>query len=251
MAEDKGLILKGDLRMATVDGNGNVTGGWSDTINVPKLQITQPTVNTVRRMSRQRDTNGQALDIVNIPNEPAKVEIQFDSLPASLLAEALAGTSTSYTIASGSAADEAVTLVQDQWVQLAHQNLTADSVIVTETAGSSELTEGTDYQVDYDWGMIKALNSTGAVAVTVDYDYAASTGMRVLGATEIDKPRRLMLKGTNLATNRAVTATIYFARLSATEATDLMKQDFITGTLSGELVTPANQAAPFVIDMAD
>lgn len=52
-----------------------------------------------------------------------------------------------------------------------------------------------------DVGMIQALNAGAAVAVKVSYKTKAVSGIKISGATEITKPRRITVDGVNLATN--------------------------------------------------
>ena len=111
--------------------------------------------------------------------------------------------------------------------------------------------EGDDYEVDADLGAIKALDAGAAIAVEVDYDYNAETGMQVLGATEIQKPRHIILEGKNLATGKKARVIVHEAILNANEAMDLMSDEFITGQLSGNLRTPAGKSSPFEVIMLD
>lgn len=248
--DDTGLIFAGDVYMGEVDANGTLTAGMLGPINVPSFKLTPPTADAKTRISRQRATFGQALDTVNVPKDPAKVEIQFDSLPASLLAEAMGGTSTASTVTGASATDEAVTLVEGKWVMLAHNHLAASSVeVATAAAPTTPLVEGTDYEVEYTSGMVKALTSAAAVACLVDYDYESTTGYTVKGGTEINKPRRLRLVGKNLATGKDAIVEVDYALLIADQDLDLMGDDFKSGQLSGNLKTVSGQDAPFRVVM--
>ena len=87
MYKDTGLIFAGELFMAT--STNGVPGALNGPINVPSLQITPPTTEVRNRLSNQPGNYGQALDVVNVPADPTSVTLQFDSLPAELLAEAL------------------------------------------------------------------------------------------------------------------------------------------------------------------
>ena len=247
--QDTGLIFAGKVFIGEV--NQGVVGALNGPINVPSFELTPPSTEVRNRVSKQPASYGQALDVVNIPGDPAQMSISFDSLPAVLLAEALGGTSASHSVTAGSVTDEAITLVEGQWVKLAHSNIDGASVVVTDPTGPTDLVEGDDYEVDADAGMIKALDAAAAIAVEVDYDYNAESGTKVLGATEIQKPRHIILEGKNLATGKKARVIVHEAILNASEAMDLMSDEFVNGQLSGNLRTPAGKASPFEVIMPD
>ena len=84
MYKDTGLIFAGELFMAK--STNGVPGALNGPINVPSLQITPPTTEVRNRLSNQPANYGQALDVVGVPADPTSVTLQFDSLPAELLA---------------------------------------------------------------------------------------------------------------------------------------------------------------------
>ncbi|WP_417217868.1 hypothetical protein [Alcanivorax sp.] len=247
--QDTGLIFAGKVYIAPVEQG--VIGAFNGPINVPSFELTPPSTEARNRISKQPATFGQALDVVNIPGDPAQMAITFDSLPAELLAEALGGTSAAHSVSAGSVVAETVTLVEGQWVKLANANIDGQTVQVTETTGSTSLGVGTDVELDTDAGLIKALNTGAATEVEVDYDYNGETGTQVLGATEIQKPRHIVLVGKNLATGRAARVIVHEAILNASEAMDLMSDEFVTGQLGGNLRTPGGKASPFEVVMLD
>lgn len=247
--QDTGLIFAGKVFIGEV--SQGVVGALNGPINVPSFELTPPSTEARNRISKQPATYGQALDVVNIPGDPAQMSISFDSLPAELLAEALGGTSVAHSVTAGSVTGEAITLVEGQWVKLAHANIDGTSVVVTDPSGPTELEKGTAYEVDEDAGLIKALAAGAAIAVGVAYSYNAESGMQVLGATEIQKPRHIILEGKNLATGRKARVIVHEAVLNANEAMDLMSDEFINGQLSGALRTPAGKASPFEVIMLD
>ena len=87
------------------------------------------------------------------------------------------------------------------------------------------------------------------MAVKVSYKTKVVSGTKVSGATEITKPRRILVDGVNLATNERVRVVIEHGVFTAKGATDLMKGDFIEGELEGTLVTPAGKTAPWTIEV--
>ncbi|RAH37411.1 hypothetical protein [Halomonas sp. SL1] len=246
--QDTGLIVAGDVFMGEVDASGNV-GALRGPLNVPSLTITPNTVETIERQSYKKSTYGQTLDAVNLPNEAANLTIQFDSLPAIQLAEALAGKTAVIDVAADTVTGEAHTLQEGLWIKLASGNLVEGSVTVTETASSGDITA--DCEIDHDAGLVKANTAAAATDVTIDYDTNATSGTRVLGASEISKPRYILVQGINLATNRKVRVEIDRTVLSSDQATELMGREFITGQLTGSLVTLEGKDSPYTMDMLD
>lgn len=75
---------------------------------------------------------------------------------------------------SGTVTDEDVTADLNDWVALANHRLTPGTVVVTNSAGNTTYTEGSDYIIDYANGKLMALATiTNAQALKVDYQYTA------------------------------------------------------------------------------
>lgn len=246
--QDTGLIFAGNVYMAPLVND--VAGSYSGPINVSKLELTPPQPQAVNRTSYQRDTYGQALDSVNLPGEAPQLSMDFDSLPARLLADALAGTVEDYSASPGTGVSETVTLVEGLFIRLGQRHITAASVTVTPTGGGGALVAGTDYKLEPETGLIMALNPGAAVEVTVQYDHAERTGNRVLGATELTKPRSILMDGKNLVTGDPAQVEIFKVSFGAEQVIDLMQQgEFITATLAGTMITPQGKPAPYTIIM--
>ncbi len=250
---DKGLLLAGDVYIAEVLSAG-VYGPAIGPINVTKLEFTPPTTEEKNRISNKKANFGQALDSVQVAKDPAKLAITWDTATKNLLADAVGGKSSAYSQGVITFTDEAITLTEDGYVELDNQNIdTATWTVEKASDGTTVLTEGVDYEVNREMGLIKALNTNGAVAVLVTGKTKAVTGTRIAGATEITKPRRVLVDGINLATNEKVRVTAHQVTFSATGATDLMSGEFIEGELEGTLVTPSGKDSPWemiVIDAA-
>ncbi len=246
--QDTGLIFAGNIYMREiVDG---VPGEYAGPINVTRLEMTPPQPESVDRTSYQRDTYGQVLDSVNLPGEAPRMAMDFDSLPSSQLADALAGTTEDYSATVQTVTGEAITLKQGTWKKLPFPNVDTATISVTlDSDGTTELVRGTDYDVEPTSGLIRALNETGAVAVAVDFDTVQASGQRILGATEISKKREIIMDGKNLVTGKNALVTIHSASFSATQALDLMAREFISGTLEGTMTTPAGEKSPYDIVM--
>ncbi|GAA3561993.1 hypothetical protein [Marinobacter xestospongiae] len=243
--QDKGLIFAGNIYIANVE-NG-VVGDFIGPINTTRFELTPPKPEAKTRISRERDSYGQALDTVNLPGEAPRVAIDFDSLASSTLADALAGKAEDYEAAVQSVSAEPITLAEGVWQKLPYPHVDETSVTVTKDSDSTVLTLGTDFELEPVTGLIRALNSEAAEAVTVDFDTLASKGQRYLGATDLTKRRQILMDGKNLVTNKPAYVTVYEAAFSANQAVNLLSQEFITGTLEGNMVTPTGKNAPFEV----
>ncbi len=242
-----GLLVAGNVRIGRLTDTGAFVG-FLDPLNTTKLAITQPDPDKKIRTSRMKDTLGQALDTVFIA-KPTEMTIDFDDQPAEILAMAMIGNIAAISQGSGSATDEAVSLIPGRWVDLAHGNIAASGFNVsTAAAPSTPLVLGTDYSVDYDIGLIKALEG-GALSITtaclIDYSYAARSGKRVTGATAPTINCRILLDGKNLANGRACKLEIDYAVLAPTGDIDFMNGDFITTSMKGLLKTLPGQTGPY------
>lgn len=247
--KDTGLIFAGNIYMAKMAGD--VATEFAGPINVSRLELTPPQPESVNRTSFERDTYGQVLDSVNLPGEAPRIAMDFDSLPSDLLADALAGTVQDFSNSVETVTGEAVTLINGLWLKLPNSHVDTSTIVVTTDVGATVLVQGTDYQVESATGLIRALNDTAAVAVTIDYDTLAASGNRVLGATEISKKRQIIMDGKNLVTGKTAAVTVWSAAFSATQALDLMSREFITGTLEGTMVTPEGKTSPYEIDFVE
>ena len=247
--KDTGLIFAGNIYMAKMAGD--VATEFAGPINVSRLELTPPQPESVNRTSFERDTYGQVLDSVNLPGEGPRIAMDFDSLPSSLLADALAGTVTDFTNTVQTVTGEPMTLINGLWLKLPNSHVDTSTIVVTTDAGATELVKDTDYKVESATGLIRALNDTAAVAVNVDYDTLENSGNRVLGATEISKRRQIIMDGQNLVTGKPASVTVWSAAFSATQALDLMSREFITGTLEGTMVTPEGKTSPYEIDFVE
>lgn len=244
--KDTGLIFAGNIYLAVIEND--VATDFVGPVNVSRLELTPPQPESVDRTSFQRDTYGQVLDSVNLPGEAPRLAMDFDSLPAGLLADALAGTSEDYSAAVQTVTGEAVTLAEGSWRKLPHDHIDPASMVVTlESDGTTVLVRDTDYEVEAASGLVRALSPTGAAAVTIDYDTVETAGQRILGATQISKRRQIIMDGKNLVTGKNAKVTIHSVSFSASQALDLMAREFITGTLEGTMTTPEGQGAPFDI----
>lgn len=246
--ENTQILLAGDVYISRLDGAGNPLG-LIGPLNTDQLQIKQEVEEKVQT-SQMRDTFGQTRASVNLP-KPAVVSIGFQDQPSELLAMALLGDTSALSESAATVTDEPVTAVLGKWVKLPNRNITAASVVVTDTVPNPAFTEGTDYEINYRLGMIRALAGgaiTDGMSLLVDYDSGAVAGTRIAGGSESQISARILLDGKNLVNGQSVHLEIHQSTLRPDGDIDLNSSEFITTTLTGNMITPAGKSSPFVLD---
>lgn len=239
-----GLLVAGNFFVDRLNAQGQSTGIIGP-INTTKLAIKTDADEKVRG-SRKKESYGQALSVVKIA-KPAEVEWSFDDQPADLIAMALLGDTQVVNSGSGTLTDEAVTLPTNQrWVQLPETNFATLGFAVKKDAATLVL--GTDYEVNYALGLVRALKG-GAVeaggAVTVSGQHNAISGTLVRGGINAQTRARIFGEGTNLETGKPMKLDIFDASLSPTAALDFAASEFVSATLAGKAQLVAGKDHPF------
>lgn len=238
---DTGLVLAGDVYLAEIV-NG-VRGPLVGPINLTGISITPPTTEEKNRMSNKKSSFGQNLGTVNLPKDPAKLKISWDTMTKSLLADALAGTGKEFSVPESTVTDEDITLTDSGYVTLDNDGISDISVKLA--AGDTPLDAGTDYHAVPEMGMLIALSSRAKAAVKVSYTIDAKTGYVISGATQTLKPRYILINGENKDTQKRVKMEVYQVQLSATGTAELLSGDYMEGELEGSMITPAGHDEPY------
>ncbi len=155
------------------------------------------------------------------------------------LAIALQGVSTA--LAGGSVTDESHTANHDQMIVLDHTK--ASSVVVTHATGTPTYTEGTDYVLHADQGMIEIL-STGSIVdgstILIDYSYAAQHHVTT---DPQNVTKYIAFAGVNtVENNKQVRVEIYRVKLDPT-VFDLISEDTVEKSMSGVVELDASRPA--------
>jgi hypothetical protein len=245
-----GLLLSGDVYVDVL-GDGNVATGLIGPINTTKLSITANS-ETKQRASTKKASYGNALDSVIIP-AASTVSWEFDDVESEMMAAVMLGVKDALNQGAGSLTDAAITLPANQrWVEIGFSNI-VEVGFVAKLAGT-DLVKGTDYEINYADGLIRAVKG-GAVEsgaeITVTSTYLAITGSRVRGGTKSQIKARLTLKGKNLANDKAVSLDIPIAVLVPDGEIDFMSTEFVTGSMSGDIVLAPGKDEPYAYDEID
>lgn len=136
----------------------------------------------------------------------------------------------------------------------ASTTVTANSLVVTNSAGDTIYTRGTHYEVNTRMGWIKALSTgtiTQAQVLHVDGINAAIAGTKISGGTAPQLRARFLLDGQNMADNSPCIVTVFEAVVAANSAFDFMGDDFGSVELSGQMKTPVGMASPYTVELHD
>lgn len=208
----------------------------------------QPDADKKELVSRQCDSYGKVLATVTQP-KPATVAITLDEWDRDSLAMALFGDVAATTVTGASVTDEEITARHDKWSELDYKIVSA--VTVTGPSGTPTYVLDTDYEVDAEMGMIKALSGgsiTDGATIEVDYTYASRVYDRVTGGTESNIKARLLLKGKNQVNSKPCTVDVYEAQLAPKGGLNFLSDDFAAVELEGTLVTPSGSSEPFDVE---
>tara|TARA_R110002033_G_scaffold124195_1_gene166314 strand:- start:4592 stop:5347 length:756 start_codon:yes stop_codon:yes gene_type:complete len=239
-----GLLVAGNFFVDRLNALGQSTGIIGP-INTTKLAIKTDADEKVRG-SKKKDSYGQALSVVKIA-KPVEVEWMFDDQPAELIAMALLGDTQVLNSGSGNLTDAPAVLPTNQrWLQLPQQNFASVGFDVKD--GATTLVLGTDYEVNYALGLVRALKG-GAIeaggAVTVTGQHNAISGTLVRGGINAQTRARIFGEGTNLETGKPIKLDIFDASLSPTAALDFAASEFVSATLAGKAQLVAGKNHPF------
>ncbi|CAG36318.1 phage tail tube protein [Desulfotalea psychrophila] len=167
--------------------------------------------------SRQRESAGQTLHTKNRVSAIGG-SINIREWTAANLAWALSGTEVLNTAVAGTVADESVTLIADNWVRLAHQNISAVKI--------ADAAEGSDFEVNAPLGLIRFITggALSATAVSVAYSYAEESGYRVdIGNKSLVRVA-IMIDGENEYTGEAISAVFDSVVLSSSAEISLISE---------------------------
>ncbi|MBK1699737.1 hypothetical protein [Thiococcus pfennigii] len=198
-------------------------------------------------VDKRRNRRGQVAAATNDPQPMEGAWTVRNGSPL-MLAKLLFGTLTDVTDSGSTVAGEAVTAKVDQWVQLAHGNLS--SVVVTD-GDTTTYVAGTDYEIEDKLGMIRAL-SGGAIGdddqLEIDYTYSGVTRERIKVGTEVTQRVRLYSRLDNDVDGTSWEYEAYSVLLTPTEAFDLGSDEPIDLQFNLYFETPSDKDHPVRFD---
>lgn len=246
----RGFLGAGDLYIARYVNN--VLQAYEGPFECTKFEI-KPNVELKEMVSKGRDTYGQVIESVAIP-KPADLTVDLAEVNKESLAIAMLGTVAAVSQSAGSLSNEAVVIASlDKWYPLSKAALTGTAggtMVVTNVAGTVTYVEGSDYLIERQTGMIKALSGgdiTASTTVHVDTPYAATTGSEIKGMTDPQLRARFKMVGKNFVDGLPVEVEVYEAVIAADSAFDFLQDDFAAISLPGRMKTPVGFIEPFIV----
>lgn len=246
----RGFLGAGDLYARVYNPTTGQYDQWTGPFESTKFEI-KPNSELKEMSSRGRSTYGQVIESVPLP-KPADLSVTFAEVNKESIAMALFGTASVVNQGSGNITDEVVTAALGKWVQLARGNVATAGFVVTNSAATVTYVLGTDYEVNYRIGMIRAIPG-GAIAdaasLKVDYAYNAISGTAIAGGTQTQVRAQFKLDGVNFADQLPVIVDVWEAVLTPDSAFDFLQNDFAEIALKGRLKTPAGKTEPFKVEL--
>jgi hypothetical protein len=197
----------GTVYAALLDASKSKVGGFRRIGNVYPLSV-QVATEQKKQTSRMRESAGQTKDSkTTITDTTGSMTIR--DWDAKNLAWALAGEEVQLTGEAGDVTGEDITLIADQWVQVAHRDIS--SVVITGGA------LGTDFEVNGPLGLIKMIGGAAltAGATTVAYSHAAQSGYRVEIGTRAQTRIAILIDGEDEFSGEAMTVELDSVVLSS------------------------------------
>ena len=241
-----------ELYLDRLNDDYSSSGGYELLQNITGFSIgNESDVQT--NTSRDYENFGATLDVL-VTGKGSQLKFSVNRVQPSVLAMALFGTDTTYSVGAGSFTDQAVTAKLGKWVPVGPQNLTSGTVVVTDSTGTTTYAENTDYLIDYRVGMLKALSGgaiSDAEALLVDGDKAARSGTSVAGGTNPIIRLALVAKGRNRVDGRYMTTTIAKAMVKPDGQIDWAGTDWVNVAFSGEILLPSGASAAYTVEFDD
>jgi hypothetical protein len=189
--------------------------------------------------------------VIHSEQEPgvASMSLTLLEVPTLILARVLFGTAAEQiAVAAGSVANAPLAITtKDRPLQLPHRMLD-DAPAPVVNNGAVALVAGTDYDIDLERGqiLIKAAGvAVGDADVTISYSYLAHTKIEIKGGGTPTETFYVTGDMQNRVTGDRGELTAFEWKATVDGDVDLLGDETISPTLSGSLVIPSDQDAPY------
>lgn len=252
MTASRGFMGAGDLYVARFNNSTGLFDNFVGPIETTKFEI-KPKVDLKEMTSKGRSTYGQVIESVPIP-KPFDFTVEFAEVNAETLVSAFLGTKSDINLGAGTMVDVQVVTKAGAWAEIGHMNIMTAGLVVTNVAQSTTYVLGTDYEINYRLGMIKALPG-GAIpvggTVSIDGSYGAVSGTQIAGGTNAQIRAKFRLDGKNFADGLPCIVDVHEAVIAADGSFDFLANDFASVSLPGRLKTPVGKSEPFTVRLLD
>lgn len=243
---DNGLLLVGTLYAR----NRRIAGSRRENVgNAVELTISTKT-ETKKRISRQKESAGAALDSVTI-KDANEVKLGSDTFNKLTLAMALSGKSAELPTDAETVSGEVMEVdKKGVWLPLAHRNIDAASVKLTND--SSEDVDAKYITVNETLGWVKihpdCPNVEDGDVVEADYSTRAGGGLRIEAGSENDYDLEIWLDGFNQASQKNFVLHVPSMVIAPSNEINWLADDFAKAEFSGTLVLADGNKVPYIYE---
>lgn len=248
--ETKGFIGAGDVYISRFDQATGVFDPYQGPFETSKFEI-GASADLKEQISKGRFTYGQVTAAASIP-KPVDFNVDFAQIDKTTMAIALQGSGAVVTSTVQTITDVDVIASLDAWVQLDFTNIDPTGFTVKDTAGAVTFVVGTDYEINFEMGLLRAISGgaiTDAESVKISGATLAVTAVVISGATDPQIRAKFLFDGINFVDGQATKVECFDALVSSSAAFDFLASDFNKASLQGRLVTPPGGATPFQVTL--
>ena len=240
---DHGLIFEGDVKVRNLNQKGS---GFIDIGNTTAL-ITQTSVETKERVSKQKGTYGSALDSLKTV-KPTEIGLKLDTFDKDNLALALMGEAAVIAATTQTVTGETVTIGKKGMAyKLANGNIDPATVKVKNKSNAN--VDAKHLDINATLGMITILPAADTVNdgedITVEYKTRDSGGYKVSAATLSKLDLEIYVDGRNRVTGETGILHIPHAVLAADGSIDWFGDDFNTAEFKGTAVLASGETSTY------
>ena len=231
-----GLILAGDVYVQRI----GVDTGFIKLLNAKEFKITVEEADTKSRKSYGRSNYMATIQSYATPGDHS-LSVVSDEFDRDTLAMAFLGSSASVAVTAGNVASAPITPVLNQWVEFSDSPVKPNTVV--DAAATAIL--GTDFEIDGQGGMLKAITPAGVAVTAIKYDRLAATGYVISAQTTASMRAKVRLLGVNLTSGEKVKFEAESVNLTPSGDINLLADDFNTFTMAGGLELATGKTAPY------
>ena len=219
----------GVLYLDVLDSDGNSTGAF-DVGNAINFAINAPVVDKKERKGFRQDNYAKTIKSV-ITKVDQDLKFTLTDINKENLALAMFGTSAAYTqSAVQNQAQASITFVSGKTYKLAHRKLDP-----AEPPTIPTFAENTDFEVDYQAGLITSLTIDAAAVVT--YDALDITDGYKVDGLEVSKIEAyIRLVGEDQANSRDCEVIVYKAQIESASDIKWLSEDLIDLEFTGKIL---------------
>lgn len=202
---------------------------------------------TKKRISRQKESAGSALDSVTI-KDATEVSLSSDTFNKLTLAMALSGQSAELSAEAKTVTDEVVEVVKKgAWLDLANRNIDASTVTVKNDSDQPVAKE--DIEINETLGWVRVKESCATVnddsAIEVSYKTKAGGGIRIEAGSEDDYDLEFWLDGFNRASQKNFVLHIPSMVVAPSGEIDWLGDEYASAEFAGTAVLADGFKRPY------